>query len=141
MSKVKTPCIGRCTCTLGDDTCKGCGRTANQVRDWNGYSHSEKEGIMSDLKYRDALHKLIDAEKDLREEEVSYSLGCEPSRHLGGFGWYNLMKTLGVMDGNGRIKSIFDIIEMAREEYQGQERADFLDCIAYGLSDVEKVLK
>ena len=48
--KVKTPCIGRCTCTLGDDICKGCGRTADQVRDWNGYSDAEKSAIIEHIR-------------------------------------------------------------------------------------------
>lgn len=44
--KVKSPCIGRCSCTLGDDVCKGCGRTADQVRDWNGYSDKQKAEVL-----------------------------------------------------------------------------------------------
>ncbi|QSM00585.1 DUF1289 domain-containing protein [Oceanospirillum phage vB_OliS_GJ44] len=47
---IKTPCIGRCTCTLGDDVCKGCGRTADQVRDWNRYSDSEKIKVLQKIK-------------------------------------------------------------------------------------------
>lgn len=47
---IKTPCIGRCTCTLGDEVCKGCGRTADQVRDWNGYTEEKKAAVIKECK-------------------------------------------------------------------------------------------
>ena len=40
------PCVGICSCTQwGDDRCKGCGRTATEVRDWNTFSKTEKKII------------------------------------------------------------------------------------------------
>jgi len=40
------PCVGICSCTQwGDDRCKGCGRTATEVRDWNTFSKIEKKII------------------------------------------------------------------------------------------------
>ena len=41
-----TPCVGICTTTnCGDDVCRGCGRTAHQVINWNQYSDAEKATI------------------------------------------------------------------------------------------------
>lgn len=38
-----SPCIGICSSTnLGDDICVGCGRTAQEVIDWNSYTDSQK---------------------------------------------------------------------------------------------------
>ena len=40
------PCVGICSCTQwGDDRCRGCGRTATEVRDWNTFSKIEKKII------------------------------------------------------------------------------------------------
>ena len=40
------PCVGICSCTQwGDDRCKGCGRTATEVRDWNTFSKMERKII------------------------------------------------------------------------------------------------
>jgi len=46
MQKVKTPCVGQCSCTLGDDVCRGCDRTAAEVRDWNGYTEAKKKQVL-----------------------------------------------------------------------------------------------
>lgn len=41
-----SPCIGICSSTnLGDEICIGCGRTAQEVIDWNSYSDDEKIAI------------------------------------------------------------------------------------------------
>lgn len=42
-SPTGSPCVGRCTATsLGDEICRGCGRTAEEVRDWNTYDSEQK---------------------------------------------------------------------------------------------------
>ncbi len=48
-----SPCVGICSATaLGDSICKGCGRTAEEVRDWNGYDNVKKERINKRLSLR-----------------------------------------------------------------------------------------
>lgn len=38
-----SPCIGICSTTnVGDDVCRGCGRTAQEVIDWNSYPDHKK---------------------------------------------------------------------------------------------------
>ena len=39
----KTTCIGVCSATaLGDDVCRGCKRTFNEVVEWNTYTDEQK---------------------------------------------------------------------------------------------------
>ena len=45
----KTPCIGRCSTTFGDEICKGCGRTYVQVIQWNGLSNTFKIEIKENI--------------------------------------------------------------------------------------------
>lgn len=47
-----SPCIGRCSHNVGDDICKGCGRTIPEVRDWNGMQPEEKIKIKAVAKRR-----------------------------------------------------------------------------------------
>lgn len=46
---IKSPCIGVCSTTLGDDTCRGCGRTLEQIRDWGAYTNEQRSKIMKTL--------------------------------------------------------------------------------------------
>lgn len=39
-----TPCIAICSTSQGDPICKGCGRTFNEVRDWQEMSPAQKRG-------------------------------------------------------------------------------------------------
>ncbi len=60
-----SPCVGICSATaLGDSICKGCGRTAEEVRDWNGYDHSLKERINKRLSLRSTREHHITILKD-----------------------------------------------------------------------------
>lgn len=46
---IRTPCIGVCSTSLGDDVCRGCGRTLEEIRDWASLTHKEREAIMQRL--------------------------------------------------------------------------------------------
>ncbi|MFA7287133.1 MAG: DUF1289 domain-containing protein [Patescibacteria group bacterium] len=54
-----TPCIGKCSHNVGDDLCKGCKRTIEEVCDWNRYSPDKKIQIMEELKVRDPATFII----------------------------------------------------------------------------------
>lgn len=50
-TKSDTPCIGICSTTnLGDNVCVGCGRTAEEVINWNSYSDYRKATINERIK-------------------------------------------------------------------------------------------
>lgn len=46
------PCRGLCTTSTGDYQCKGCGRTLDEIRDWNTYTAEEKRKLMEELPQR-----------------------------------------------------------------------------------------
>ena len=41
----ESPCIGYCSTTFGDNTCVGCGRSAQEVIQWITMSDEEKKAI------------------------------------------------------------------------------------------------
>ncbi len=45
----ETPCIGICSTIYGDDVCRGCLRSAQEVIDWNTYNTSQKLSILTHL--------------------------------------------------------------------------------------------
>ena len=47
--RTKKPCVGICSCTLGDPVCRGCGLTDEEVRDWNGYTEQQKLDALSSI--------------------------------------------------------------------------------------------
>ena len=40
-----TPCIAICSTSQGDDLCKGCGRTFDEVQFWTAMTPAEKRGV------------------------------------------------------------------------------------------------
>lgn len=46
---IKTPCIGTCSTGLGDEICRGCGRTYIEVIEWNSYPDWKKASILRRL--------------------------------------------------------------------------------------------
>lgn len=47
-----SPCIGKCSHNVGDYICKGCGRTVEEVRDWNNLSPEFKIAVKELAKWR-----------------------------------------------------------------------------------------
>jgi predicted Fe-S protein YdhL (DUF1289 family) len=44
VSLSQNPCTGVCSTTYGvDEQCAGCGRTLEEIRDWNSYSDIQKK--------------------------------------------------------------------------------------------------
>ncbi len=41
-SLIDTPCIGICSTAIGDDVCIGCGRTFEEVNNWNSLADEAK---------------------------------------------------------------------------------------------------
>jgi len=49
-----SPCNGWCSATIfGDVACKGCGRTQDEISQWNGMTEVEKKLVVIDLAKRD----------------------------------------------------------------------------------------
>lgn len=47
--KVKTPCIGVCSTSVGDVVCRGCKRFAHEVINWNGYTEEQRRLVVARL--------------------------------------------------------------------------------------------
>ena len=47
--KIKTPCVGICSTTYGDEVCRGCKRFQHEVIQWNSYSDLQKEIVWNRL--------------------------------------------------------------------------------------------
>lgn len=47
--RTKTPCLGMCSTTYGDQVCRGCRRFAHETRDWNRYEDREKLAVLARL--------------------------------------------------------------------------------------------
>jgi predicted Fe-S protein YdhL (DUF1289 family) len=51
MKKIKSPCTGNCTASsLGDEICKGCKRTFDEVRLWNALDEQQKQQVIKRIK-------------------------------------------------------------------------------------------
>lgn len=64
------PCVGRCSLSFGGDLCRGCGRTIDEVRDWNSYTSEVKAALMRELP--DRLDRFL-AAADFAAAEPSLS--------------------------------------------------------------------
>src|SRR5437868_5427407 len=45
----ETPCVGICSTIYGDNVCRGCFRSAQEVVDWNAYQQDQKLLILQRL--------------------------------------------------------------------------------------------
>lgn len=52
LSRPNTPCRGLCSHCVGDDICRGCGRTVEEVSDWNSYTPKQRKAIAIAAKER-----------------------------------------------------------------------------------------
>ncbi|MGJ7461889.1 DUF1289 domain-containing protein [Halomonas sp. MA07-2] len=56
MSAIASPCVGLCSTTLGDRTCRGCQRSDSEIRDWFGLASDERAACIQEL---DALREAV----------------------------------------------------------------------------------
>lgn len=47
--KLRTPCVGICSTIYGDEICRGCVRTYQEIIHWNGFSDEEKQATLDRL--------------------------------------------------------------------------------------------
>ena len=48
-NRTRTPCVGICSTTYGDDVCRGCKRFSFEVINWNAFKPEEREAIWKRL--------------------------------------------------------------------------------------------
>lgn len=49
MQRPDSPCVGYCSTALGDDVCRGCNRTFDEVTRWVTMTESEKQAVWDRL--------------------------------------------------------------------------------------------
>jgi uncharacterized protein len=80
MGAIASPCVGLCSTTLGDRTCRGCQRSEAEIRDWFGLAGAARAARIAEL---DALReqvagrylRLVDAtalEAQLRRHRIRF---------------------------------------------------------------------
>ncbi|WP_445004294.1 DUF1289 domain-containing protein [Halomonas mongoliensis] len=76
MGAIASPCVGLCSTTLGDRTCRGCQRADTEIRDWFGLDADTRRARMAEL---DALREAV-AGRYLRLVDAD-ALQAQLSRH------------------------------------------------------------
>ncbi|MBE0490055.1 MAG: DUF1289 domain-containing protein [Halomonas sp.] len=56
MSAIASPCVGLCSTTLGDRTCRGCQRSDAEIRDWFALAGDDRAARIREL---DALREAV----------------------------------------------------------------------------------
>jgi len=49
---IESPCVDVCQLRKGDDVCRGCYRTLDEIADWGQMTPSQRRHIMSELRMR-----------------------------------------------------------------------------------------
>tara|TARA_X000000368_G_scaffold401351_1_gene374156 strand:+ start:111 stop:572 length:462 start_codon:yes stop_codon:yes gene_type:complete len=84
--KIKTPCVGICSTTYGDEVCRGCKRFQHEVIQWNSYSDQQKEIVWNRLEalkvqIMQTKFKIIDESKlksSLDTYNINYYSAVDP---------------------------------------------------------------
>ena len=64
-----TPCIAICSTSQGDDTCKGCGRSFDEVQHWPAMTPAEKRGTWRRITMEDTAWRFNRYAERARETE------------------------------------------------------------------------
>ncbi len=72
--RTRTPCVGICSTTYGDDVCRGCKRFIHEVINWNSFKPEEKEAVWKRLEQLKTLimeSKVLINDENLMESKIS----------------------------------------------------------------------
>ena len=72
-ARTRTPCVGICSTTYGDDVCRGCKRFIHEVINWNSFNPEEKESVWKRLEKLKTLimqSKMSIINEALMEEKI-----------------------------------------------------------------------
>ncbi len=50
-----SPCIGYCSTSLGDEICRGCGRTSDEIIRWHQLAEEERQFIWARVNAMDTI--------------------------------------------------------------------------------------
>jgi predicted Fe-S protein YdhL (DUF1289 family) len=74
-NRTRTPCVGICSTTYGDNVCRGCKRFSFEVINWNAFKPEERESVWKRLEklksqIMDSRLKVFDPKK--LKESINY---------------------------------------------------------------------
>ena len=74
-NRTRTPCVGICSTTYGDNVCRGCKRFSFEVINWNAFKSEERESVWKRLEklksqIMDSRLKIFDPKK--LEESINH---------------------------------------------------------------------
>lgn len=65
---IRTPCIGVCSTSIGDQVCRGCKRFVHEIIGWNGYNPEQKQLVDRRLEF--FLTQIVKTRFDLLDEDL-----------------------------------------------------------------------
>ena len=74
-NRTRTPCVGICSTTYGDEVCRGCKRFSFEVINWNGFTPEERESVwkrLEKLKTQIMLSRLQILEPELLDNKIRH---------------------------------------------------------------------
>ena len=74
-NRTRTPCVGICSTTYGDEVCRGCKRFSFEVINWNGFTPEERESVwkrLEKLKTQIMSPRLQILEPELLDNKIRY---------------------------------------------------------------------
>ena len=74
-NRTRTPCVGICSTTYGDEVCRGCKRFSFEVINWNGFAPEERESVwkrLEKLKTQIMSSRLQILEPELLDNKIRY---------------------------------------------------------------------
>ena len=74
-NRTRTPCVGICSTTYGDEVCRGCKRFSFEVINWNGFTPEERESVwkrLEKLKTQIMSSRLQILEPELLDDKIRY---------------------------------------------------------------------
>ncbi len=75
-----TPCIAICSTSQGDDLCKGCGRTFDEVQFWPAFSPAEKRSVWRRITLEHSAWRFNRYAERAAEGVSAPSVPAEPAR-------------------------------------------------------------
>ena len=104
-NRTRTPCVGICSTTYGDEVCRGCKRFSFEVINWNAFNPEERESVWK------RLEKLKSQIMDSRLKIY------EPEKLKNSINHYQLK----IKDDLNDLSKAFEIIKQVSESFSNLE--------------------
>ena len=105
VNRTRTPCVGICSTTYGDDVCRGCKRFSFEVINWNAFKPEERESVwkrLEKLKTQIMSSRLQILEPELLDNKI---------RHY----------QLKIKDDLNDLSKAFELIKQVSESFNNLE--------------------